>query len=215
MKRALIVFCSFWLVSSAAFAANDTPPDELVKQVSGRIIKLIKENRALYERDHQKLYEMVDKEVLPYFDFRVMSRAVLGRYWREATEEQRERFVKEFRQLLVRTYATALLKYNNEEIRVLPFRANPDDKQVVVRTEVIQSGGGQPVPINYSFYRSNEGWKVYDVSVGGVSLVTNYQTTYQEQIRAKGLDALIASLAEANRRGQVDPKALGPKAGAK
>lgn len=212
MKRALIVF-GLWL-SFAALAVGDTPPDVLVKQVSGRIIKLIKENRELYERDHQKLYEMVDKEVLPYFDFRVMSRAVLGRYWREASEEQRERFVKEFRSLLVRTYATALLKYNNEEIRVLPFRANPDDKQVVVRTEVIQSGGGQPVPINYSFYRSKDGWKVYDVAVGGVSLVTNYQTTYQEQIRAQGLDALIASLAEANRKGQVDPKAIGPKAGA-
>lgn len=213
MKRALMVFCGLWL-SFAALAVGDTPPDVLVKQVSGRIIKLIKENRELYERDHQKLYEMVDKEVLPYFDFRVMSRAVLGRYWREASEEQRERFVKEFRSLLVRTYATALLKYNNEEIRVLPFRANPDDKQVVVRTEVIQSGGGQPVPINYSFYRSKDGWKVYDVAVGGVSLVTNYQTTYQEQIRAQGLDALIASLAEANRKGQVDPKAIGPKAGA-
>lgn len=212
MKRALIIF-GLWL-SFAALAAGDAPPDVLVKQVSGRIIKLIKENRELYERDHQKLYEMVDKEVLPYFDFRVMSRAVLGRYWREASEEQRERFVKEFRSLLVRTYATALLKYNNEEIRVLPFRANPDDKQVVVRTEVIQSGGGQPVPINYSFYRSKDGWKVYDVAVGGVSLVTNYQTTYREQIHAQGLDALIASLAEANRKGQVDPKAIGPKAGA-
>lgn len=215
MKRALMVLSCLWL-SFGAVAAETTAspaqsPDQLVKTVSNRIIELIKANRDVYERDHQKLYAMVDKEVLPYFDFRVMSRAVLGRYWREANEEQRERFVKEFRDLLVRTYATALLKYNNEEIRLLPFRANPDDKQVLVRTEVVQSGG-QNVPINYSFYRSNPGWKVYDVSVGGVSLVTNYQTTYAEKIRAQGLDALIASLSDANRRGQVDPNAIGPKA---
>lgn len=202
MRRALVVVTGLLFAFTLAFA-QPTPPDELVGKVTARIVELIKKNREEYARDHQKLYEMVDREVLPYFDFRVMARSVLGRYWREASEQQRDRFIKEFRDLLVRTYATALLKYNDEEIRYLPVRAAPEDKTVLVRTEVVQSGGGESIPINYSFYRSNDGWKVYDVSVGGVSLVTNYRSTYAEKIRREGLDKLIAELAEANKRGQT------------
>ncbi|MFL6624302.1 MAG: phospholipid-binding protein MlaC [Sulfurifustaceae bacterium] len=211
MKRALIIV--FTLCLSFAVRAAETPPDQLVRQVTDRIIQLIKTNRETYARDYQKLYTMVDKEVLPYFDFRVMSRAVLGRYWREANDEQRDRFVKEFRDLLVRTYATALLKYTNQEIRYLPFRSNPEDKTVLVRTEVVQAEGGENVPINYSLYRSNEGWKAYDVAVGGVSLVTNYQSVYAEKVRSQGIDALIKSLADANRRGQVDQSVVGKPGG--
>ena len=206
MKRALVLIFGLLLAAGLAVAQANAP-DELVRKVTDRILELIKENRQEYAADHQKLYAMVDREVLPYFDFRVMSRSVLGRHWRTASEAQRERFVTEFRDLLVRTYATALLKYNNEEIRYLPFRANPDDKTVLVRTEVVQSGGGQNVPINYSFYRGNEGWKVYDVSVAGVSLVTNYRSTYAEQISRQGLDKLIAELSEANRSGKTDATA--------
>lgn len=208
MKRFLTIVLFSVLLSFVAFAAEaEQAPDQLVKTVSSHIIQLIKTNRDTYARDNQKLYAVVDKEVLPYFDFRVMSRAVLGRYWREATEEQRDRFVKEFRDLLVRTYATALLKYTDEEIRVLPMRMNQEDKRVLVRTEVVQGGGGQNVPIDYSFYRSSEGWKVYDVAVAAVSLVTNYQSAYADKVRSQGLDALIASLVDANRRGQVDTTA--------
>lgn len=212
MKRALILLVSWWLPLAAALAQDAAAsPDELTRKVTDRIIELIKANRQEYARDHQKLFAMVDREVLPHFDFRVMSRSVLGRYWRQASEAQRERFVHEFRDLLVRTYATALLKYNDEEIRYLPFRAQPEDKTVLVRTEVVQGGGGENVPINYSFYRSNEGWKVYDVSVAGVSLVTNYRSAYGEKVRRDGLDGLIAELSEANRRGQTSPIGPGPK----
>lgn len=210
MRRALIIFSGMFLAFTFA-VAQPTSPDQLVRKVSERILELIKKNRDEYARDHRKLYAMVDREVLPYFDFRVMSRSVLARYWRSATEQQHERFVREFRDLLVRTYATALLKYNDEEIRYLPFRAAPEDKTVLVRTEVVQSGGGENVPINYSFYRSNDGWKVYDVSVAGVSLVTNYRSTYAEKIRREGLDKLIAELSEANKRGETSPVAPGTK----
>lgn len=203
MKRALIFF--FGLLLWVNVASAQAAPDELVRKVTEQILQLIKTNRDAYARDHQKLFAMVDREVLPYFDFRVMSRSVLGRYWREASEPQRNQFTEQFRDLLVRTYATALLKYNDEEIRYLPFRASPDDKTVLVRTEVVQSGGGQNIPLNYSFYRSKDGWKVYDVSVGGVSLVTNYRSTYSEKIRREGLDKLIAELSDANRRGETAP----------
>lgn len=202
MKRVFTVALAlvFWL--GAVAAAQTASPDALVQKVTQRIIELIQKNRDAYARDHGKLYAMVDEEVLPYFDFRVMSRAVLGRYWRQAGEAQRNRFVEEFRELLVRTYATALLKYNDEEIRVLPFRGAPEDKQVLVRTEIVQQGGPS-IPMNFSFYRSGEGWKVYDIAIEGVSLVTSYRSTYAQRIQSQGLDGLIASLTEANRRGRA------------
>lgn len=203
----IVLFC---LAGTAA--AQESTPDQLVKTQTERILELIRANRDEYKRDTKKLYAMVDKEVLPYFDFRAMSRSVLGRNWNNATEEQRERFVKEFRDLLVRTYATALLKYNNEEIRYLPFRMSPGDRTAVVRTEVLQSGGGPNIPIHYSFFKSKDGWKVYDVAIEHSSLVITYRGTYADRIRKDGLDGLIASLAEANRRGQVDETAPAPGA---
>jgi phospholipid transport system substrate-binding protein len=210
MRRLFLVVSGWLLAVGLSYAQTATmPPDQLVKTTTERILQLIKENRVEYQRDQQKLYAMVDREVLPHFDFRAMSRQVLAQNWRTATQEQQERFVKEFRDLLVRTYATALLKYNDEEVRYHPLRASPEDKQVLVRTEIIQKGGAQPVPINYSFFRTDAGWKVYDVSVAGVSLVTNYRGAYADRVRTQGLDALINSMAEANRRGQVDVKAPG------
>jgi len=201
MRRALIAFSIFLVsLSTAAAAADATPPDQLVRQVTERVLALIKANRDEYARDHKKLFTAVDTEVLPYFDFGVMSRSVLALNWRRASDEQRERFVKEFRELLVRTYATALLKYTNEEVRYLPVFAKPEDKQILVRTEVVQGGGGANIPLHYSFYRANDSWKVYDVSIEGVSLVTNYRTTYGEKVRNSGLDALITTLGDENRR---------------
>lgn len=206
MKRLLTAIFALLVVGLAQAAGP--APDQLVKDNVARILELLKANRDTYARDHKKLYAMVHEQVLPHFDFRVMSRSVLGRYWREASEEQRERFVDEFRDLLVRTYATALLKYTDEEVRYLPFRFNPSDKTAVVKTEVVQQGG-PPIPIHYSFYQTESGWKVYDVAIEGVSLVTNYRSTYATKVKTEGLDALIASMAEAKRRGQVDPKAPG------
>lgn len=204
-------FVIVWHVAGTA-GAQESTPDQLVRTQTDRILELIRANRDEYKRDTGKLYAMVDQEVLPYFDFRAMSRSVLGRNWNTATEEQRERFVKEFRDLLVRTYATALLKYNDETIRHLPFHMNPGDRTAVVRTEVVQSGGGPNIPIHYSFFHAKDGWKVYDVAIENSSLVITYRGTYADRIRKEGLDGLIASLAEANRRGQVDAAAPAPGA---
>ncbi len=211
MKRISMTIGGVLLLCAVAYAQS--PPDQIVREQTNRIIQLVKTNKAAYQKDPQKLYAMVDQVVLPYFDFRVMGRSVLGRYWREANEEQRERFVNEFRNLLVRTYATALLKYNDQEIRYLPFRPPaPGDKTAVVRTEVIQPGGPS-IPIQYSFFQTDSSWKVYDVAIDGVSLVTNYRNTYANKVKNEGLDALIASLAEANKRGQVDVVAPGAGGG--
>ena len=182
----------------SVFAAEVTP-DQLSREVTDKIVVLLKANKNVYTKDHKKLYAMVDEHVLPNFDFRAMSRTVLGRYWRTASEEQRTRFTAEFRVLLVRTYATALLKYNDEKIVYLAFRLNPDDRTTTVKSEVRRTDGGPPIAINYSFYRTNAGWKVYDVTIEGASLVTTYQSTYAERVQREGLDALIASLARDNK----------------
>lgn len=194
MKRLIMAALASVLLTSFGLAAAPMP-DELVKGTTDQIVELLKVNRAAYEKDHAKLYDMVYTRILPHFDFSVMSRAVLGRHWRDASKEQRSRFAGEFRNLLVRTYATALLKYTDEKVVYFPFNGRPEDKTAVVKTEVKLSGGGPPVPIQYSFYQGRDGWKVYDVTIDGVSLVTNYQSTYAAKIRSDGIDALIANMA--------------------
>jgi phospholipid transport system substrate-binding protein len=213
MKRLSVVFflwLALWL--PAAQAQAQTPPDELVRTTTEEILRLLKTNREAYQRDKSALYAMVDKEVLPHFDFQRMSQWVLGRHWRTATPAQRERFVKEFRDLLVRTYATALLNYRDEKVIYLPFTGKPDDRQVIVRTEIKQSSGAPNIPISYSFYNKGSAeWKVYDVSIEGVSLVTNYRTTYADKIRRDGLDALIASISKTSTQNVLPDK--GPEKG--
>ncbi len=182
--------------------AESEMPDQLVRETTVKITALLKANRDEYTKDHQKLYAMVYENILPHFDFRAMSRQVLGRYWRQANEDQRTRFADEFRDLLVRTYATALLKYTDGEIAYLPFNWKPGDRTAIVRTEVKQGSGAPNVPIYYSFYRKNSAWKVYDVTIEGISLVTNYRSAYADKIRKEGIDALIASISQSNREDQ-------------
>ena len=211
MKRLGILLT--FILGFAMGAAHAAPaPNQLVRERTDKIIELLKKNKDTYAKDHKKLYAMVQEQVLPYFDFRAMSRLVLGKHWREASEDQRNRFANEFRDLLVRTYATALLKYTNEEVAYLPFRSSPDDKTVVVKTKVKQGGGGPVIPIHYSFYITDNAWKVFDVTIEGVSLVTTYRSTYAEKINNAGMDGLIAYMTKSDKDDAIN-KARGQKAG--
>ena len=174
-------------------------PQQLVRDTSSRMLAAMRAEQDSISQDPARLYVLVEEIVLPNFDFRRMSQWVLGKNWRVATPQQRELFVAEFRQLLVRTYGTALLEYADEELVYLPFTETTEAKSVTVRTEIDQPGVGV-IPINYSMYRSNAGWKVYDISISGVSLVTNYRSTYGSIIRNNGIDHLIDQLAERNRQ---------------
>src|SRR2546430_2770755 len=137
MKRINAVLIAILMLAvSGVYAQNDPMPDEIVRKTTQEIIGLIKANRTAYAQDVTKLYAMVDQKILPHFDFERMSQWVLGRYWRQATEEQRARFIKEFRELLVRTYATALLNYTDQEVVYAPSNAKPDDEETVVKTEI-------------------------------------------------------------------------------
>ena len=187
------------VVFALSVLAAEIMPDQLAREVTDKIVVLLKANKNVYTKDHKKLYAMVDEHVLPNFDFRAMSRTVLGRYWRTASEEQRTRFTAEFRDLLVRTYATALLKYNDEKIVYQPFRLISGDRTATVKSEVRRTDGGPSIAINYSFYRTDAGWKVYDVTIEGASLVTTYQSTYSERVQREGVNALIANLAQDNK----------------
>lgn len=183
-----------------AAAGDVLDPETLVRQTSERMLSVLKEQHDVIKAEPARLYGLVDDIVLPHFDFERMARWVLGKNWRQATPEQQQRFVVEFRNLLVRTYGTALLEYNDQEVRFLPLRMPADAQEVTVRTEV-QKQGMMPITINYSMYRRDEGWKVYDVVIDGISLVSNYRTDFSAQIRSGGIDGLIARIAERNAQG--------------
>lgn len=199
MKTLQIVLFSLALTVSVPSWAGP-PPDELVRKTTEEILALTKANREVYAKDVNKLYKMADEKVLPHFDFSRMAQWVLGKHWRAATPEQRTRFTAEFRDLLVRTYATALLSYTDQQIVYLPMIVKPGEQDVTIKTEVKQSSGGPNIPIHYTLYKSGDDWKVYDMSIENVSLVTNYRGVYASKIGKEGLDALIASLAQSNKQ---------------
>jgi len=195
MKRLLTVGL-LMLALGSGWTVAATPPENVVQQTSERMLDALRQNRATIDRDPGQIYALVNQIVLPNFDFELMSRWVLGRAWQQATPEQRRQFTEEFRALLVRTYAKALLEYADEAIKVSPAGA-PAGAEATVRTEV-QPKSGRPIQINYSMHLGNDAWKVYDVTVDGISLVTNYRDTFASQVRANGMDAVITDLRRRN-----------------
>ncbi len=195
----LLAFTALPLGASAADATDD--PARLVRNTAEYVLGQVRARKAELERNTAGIYELVEKEVVPHFDFRRMVRSAVGRYWRRASEAQKQKLADEFRELLVRSYATMLLGYSDEQIEYLPFHARPGDRRVVVRTRVRTRDGAPPVPIDYRLYRNRNGeWKVYDVVVDGVSLVSNYRASFANEIRKGGIEGLIRSLAEHNRK---------------
>ena len=196
MRMSILALLLIYLCSASA----DTGPENLVRTTTTKIITLLNENLAVYARDRDQLYGMVHQYVLPHFDFRAMSKLVLGKdIWTQANEEQRVRFTHEFRDMLVRTYATALLKYKGEDIIYRPSRVIKGGRRVV-STEIKQPTGPKVVHIDYWFYQNNSDWRVYNVTIDGVSIVTTYRNIYMEQVSRYGLDTLIESVVELNEQ---------------
>lgn len=187
------------LLVPAAPANEPHPAEQLVRETSEQVLRRLEAEKQVIENNAGRIYDIAKSIVLPHFDFERMSRWVLGRHWRDASEAQRKRFTEEFRQLLVRTYGRALAEYSGQEVRFLATRERGDD-EAQVRTEVRQSGG-PPIPIAYSMHRSEAGWQVYDVTIDGISLVTNYRSAFSSRIQQQGLDRLIELLAERNAAG--------------
>lgn len=183
------------LVLLAAVGMAQAQPAEeaqaLVRQTTEQVLSRLEAQREELRQNPQELYALIEDVVLPHFDFEAMSRLVLARHWRTATPAQRERFVEEFRSLLVRTYGTALLEYTGQEIAYQPVHAGKDARRVSVPTQVIPREGGPPIPIVYRLYSKDGEWKVYDISVDGVSLLLNYRNSYGRIVRQEGMGALL------------------------
>jgi phospholipid transport system substrate-binding protein len=192
----LLVPSTFFLVS--AHAQEAMPPDILVKNVTTEVVELIAKDKEIRSGNRAKLIEVIDAKVLPHFNFASMTALAMGQNWKSATPEQRKQLIDAFRTLLVRTYASALAAYSEQKFDFRPLRAKPTDTDVTVQVRVLQAGA-QPVPIDYSMEKTAAGWKVYDVVVGGVSLVVNYRTEFANVVRNSGIDGLIRDLQAKNR----------------
>jgi phospholipid transport system substrate-binding protein len=188
----------FLLALGGPARAQDVPPDQLVKTVTLEVIDLIKSDKEIQAGNRTKLIHLIDAKVLPHFNFSAMTALAMGQSWHKANPEQKKRLTEEFRTLLVRTYASALAAYSEQKFDFRPLRAKPNDTDVTVQVRVLQPGT-QPVPIDYSMEKTAAGWKVYDVMVGGVSLVANYRTEFNSTVRESGVDGLIKNLSTKNR----------------
>jgi phospholipid transport system substrate-binding protein len=173
-------------------------PDALVKRVSQDVISTIKSDPQIQAGNQARIHEMIETKLLPYFDFRRMTALAVGRNWRRATPEQQNILTEQFKTLLVRTYSSALNHYRNETIEYKPLRMNSGDTEVTVHTQVMRSVGTQPVQMDYSLEKTPDGWKAYDVIVGGVSLVTNYRDEFNTLVSNGGIEGLIKSLETKN-----------------
>jgi phospholipid transport system substrate-binding protein len=197
--RRVVLLAVLALAASGPALAQEGP-DALVKRVSEEVMQVIKSDPKVQVGDTARIREVVETKLLPNFDFPRMTALAMGRNWRKATPEQQKRLTDEFRSLLVRTYSGSLSQYRNQTIEYKPLRADAAATDVTVRTEVVRPGQA-PVQIDYSMAKGADGWKAYDVIVGGVSLVTNYRDEFNEQIRQGGIDQLIASLVARNKGG--------------
>ena len=185
------------LVAAAPVPAQDVAPDQLVKTVTLEVVDLIAKDKEIRSGNRAKLVQLIDAKVLPHFNFHAMTALALGQSWNKANPEQKKRLTEEFRTLLVRTYASALAAFSEQKFDFRPLRAKPSDTDVTVQVRVLQPGA-QPVPIDYSMEKTAAGWKVYDVMVGGVSLVANYRTEFNNVVRESGIDGLVKNLSTKN-----------------
>lgn len=181
--------------------AETTPPDVLVKSVTLEVVDILQKDKEIQEGSaagRKKVIALIETKVLPHFNFEAMTASAVGRNWPKASAEQKTRLNDEFRTLLVRTYSSALAAYSNQKFDFRPLRAKSTDTDVTVNVRVVQSGA-QPVTIDYDMEKRPTGWKVWDVRVAGVSLVANYRTEFDSQVRDNGIDGLIKTLQTKNR----------------
>lgn len=199
MKRSMQFFLSLIMMIFASTVLAGVAPDELVKSTAEDVLAVVKSDKDIQNGDRQKIYALAEEKILPNFDFERVSRMVLGKHWRSASKAQQAAFQREFRSLMLRTYASALSKYRNQTIDFKPLHMQPGATDVTVESEIIQPGG-QPIGVDYSLQKTGDSWKVYDIVIEGVSLVTNYRGQFNNEIRQSGIDGLIKKLSDKNKQ---------------
>ncbi|MBI3524464.1 MAG: ABC transporter substrate-binding protein [Betaproteobacteria bacterium] len=184
--------------AGAQAALSNLAPDALIKQVTSEVLEVVRKDKDIQSGDRQKVIDLVEAKVLPNFDFSRMTQLAMARDWRAATPSQQKAMTDAFRTLLVRTYSKALTEYKNQVIEFKPFALKAGETEVKVRTQVIQSGA-KPISLDYYLEKQAQGWKVVDIEVGGISLVTNYRDSFASEVKSGGVDGLIKSLQAKNR----------------
>lgn len=197
LRAAVITILVMPVLLLQAHASTDDALD-IVKTTSDRVIERLSADKVELEKHPERLYGLIDELVLPHFDFPIMSRWVLGKQWNATPVEKQDKFVEQFKTLLVRTYAKALLEYSGQSIVYLPPVSNPKSNLIIVKTEVTGDGSAHNIPINYRMHTSGGKWKVIDISIDGVSLVGTYRGEFGSEIRKNGVDSLIRKLTQRN-----------------
>lgn len=187
------------LAAVPAIHAQDMRPDALVEKITGEVLEAIRKDKKLQAGDRDRALALAEEKILPHVDFRRMTQLAVGKAWRSATPEQQEALTREFRGMIVRTYSNALEAYRGQTLVVEPLKMAPGETDVTVRNRYFNPGR-QPVNVDYFMWKTPEGWKVYDIVVGGVSLVATYRPQFEQVVRLSGIDGLIAALGQLNQR---------------
>ena len=182
----------------SAPAQSAPPPDVMVKQNVEEVLRILRTDQQVQAGNVEHIARVMEEKVAPHFDFPRMTRLAVGRSWREASAEQREALVREFRTLLVRSYAAAFTFYKGIAVEYRPYRGSPDDKEATVNTVIRLPGGAQPIAVDYDLALHDTEWKVFDVRVDGASLVINYRNVFSQEIQRGGIDGLLKSLIDKN-----------------
>jgi len=183
--------------TSTASANDNQAADQIISETTNRMLEALKQERDVITQHPERVHELANQIIMPHVDFQRMSSWVLGKHWRRATTEQKQQFPAQFRSLILRTYATALSEYTDETISYLPLRASNDEMDVTVKT-IIERTSGPGIPVAYRMHQTQLGWKVYDISIDGISLVNNYRRSFSSEIRRNGLNGLINKLMAKN-----------------
>ncbi|MGI4848898.1 MAG: MlaC/ttg2D family ABC transporter substrate-binding protein [Janthinobacterium lividum] len=193
-------------LSFATFASAQEAPDAFVKRITQDVMTIAKTDKDIQSGNQQKVLDVVEAKILPNVDFQRMTSLAAGRYWREATPDQQKQLTDQFRTLLVRTYSGAISQIRDQELEFKPTRGAPTDEEVEVRSQVVQARG-EPIQLNYRLEKTSGGWKIYDVNVLGAWLVETYKGNFASEISKGGIDGLIKTLAERNKRLAAAPPA--------
>ena len=197
MKFLVAIFACLMALALPARAQQDLGPEELVRKVTQDVLDAIRSDKQLAAGDKQKALKLAEEKVLPLIDFEEATRLAVGRAWAQATPEQRKKLVEEFRKMLVRTYSNAISAYEGQTMKVLPVRMKPGDTEATVHNQYIRAGG-TPLPVDYQMHKTDQGWKIYDITVEGVSLVLTYRSEFDAVVKQSGIDGLIKRLEEKN-----------------
>jgi phospholipid transport system substrate-binding protein len=199
MHKYLFLLIFSFFIGSANAAEALIAPDVLARSVTDEVLAAIRTDKAIQAGDQKKARELIESKIAPHFNFAGMAQLAVGKNWSAANPEQRKALVAEFRALLVQTYTASLLLFKDQKIEYRPLKLAADDNDVTVRSLVRQSGGGEPVQVDYGMEKTDSGWKVYNVKIGGISLVESYRTTFNTEIQKNGVDGLIKTLRDKNR----------------